>query len=51
MLGDPGVLGDLGPVVYGPGAYGRGRWVDCLDINLATSLGWGSDNGMGRPVS
>lgn len=44
------MLGDLGPVVNGPGAYGRGKWVDCSDTNLVPALGWSSDNGMGRPV-
>lgn len=48
MLGDTGVLGDLGPVVYGPGAYGRGRWVDCLDTNL-DPMGWGDLYGNGVP--
>jgi hypothetical protein len=33
------------------GAYGRGKWVDYLDANLALGLGWGSDTGMGRPVT
>lgn len=36
---DLGHVGDLGPMVYEPGAYGRGRWVGWPDTNLTLGLG------------